>query len=247
MSAAPPSPLHAPEAARSVAIGDLLRDPRFQVRQRLDLAMVDRYARVIASGVIMPPIVVAMVAGVPVVVDGWHRVSAHERLGIGTIEARFVEATVSEARWLAAHANITHGLPLKPREVRTAFKAFIRARRHLGPVNRKGTARSIYSYRDIAREMGGLVSHHTIRNWMIRDFPKIASCMGGEAAPSAEPPGPDDPQEGFVKAAQDALATALAASRGVIDPERRGQLVQEADRTAKAIREAGPWQLDDEF
>lgn len=178
-------------------------------------------------------------------VDGWHRVSAYERCGIESIEARFIVATASEAKWLAAHANLTHGLPLKPREVRTAFRAFIRARRHLLPVNRKGDRQCIHSYRDIARVFGGFVTHHTIRNWMIRDFPKIASRMGGEAAPFAEQPGIDDPQEGFAQAAQDALANALAASRGVTDPERRGHLAHEAERIAKAIRDAGPWAYAD--
>ena len=236
------TPEAAPAEPHAVCIADLLRDRRFQVRQRLDPGTVDRYAHVIAGGVEMPPVKVAVVAGVPVVVDGWHRIAAHERCGIPTVSAVFVEATDNEARWLAAQANFAHGLPLKGRELRVAFRAFIGARKHLKPALRRGEAHSLLSYREIARELGGLVRHTTVRNWMQSDFPKIARRMGGEAGFQAnEPPGPADPQAGFQQTVEDALRSAAAAARGVSDPERRGAIIVAAEEFLRGLREGGAW------
>lgn len=74
---------------------------------------------------------VAMVGGVPLVVDGWHRVAALRHIGRGRVEAEVVEASRDEALVLAMMANLRHGLPLKPREkgaaVRRALGAYLAA------------------------------------------------------------------------------------------------------------------------
>ena len=114
-----------------MAISRLVRDPSYQVRQRVDEATVARYANILAEGVAMPPIRVASVNGVLVLVDGWHRVAAHDRRGLREIEAEVIKATASEAQWMAAAANLSHGLPLRRAEIRTAFQALIRARQHI--------------------------------------------------------------------------------------------------------------------
>ncbi|WP_454918533.1 hypothetical protein [Xanthobacter sediminis] len=38
--------------------------------------------------------------------------------------------TEAEAQWTATQANLTHGLPLKPREVRTVFQAHAKSKQH---------------------------------------------------------------------------------------------------------------------
>ncbi len=141
-----------------MAISRLVRDPSYQVRQRVDEATVARYANILAEGVAMPPIRVASVNGVLVLVDGWHRVAAHDRRGLREIEAEVIKATASEAQWMAAAANLSHGLPLRRAEIRTAFQALIRARQHIPKPG------SLLTYRELAGKLGGLVRHTTVHN-----------------------------------------------------------------------------------
>ncbi|WP_374437301.1 ParB/RepB/Spo0J family partition protein [Tabrizicola sp.] len=221
-------------------IADLHRDPRFQIRTRMEPATVDRYANALRADVELPPVRVAMVGGVPVLVDGWHRVAAHQITGASHVLAFVTEATAQEARWLAAEANLTHGLPLKKGELRSAFRAFITARRHRVPA-RAGQGPGRLSYRDIAKALGGHVTHQTASNWMHKDFPDIAKEYGGEATPMAEAPAPEDPEEGFARTAQEAIAQALSAARGVRDPGRRGALVAAAEAALRELREDRAW------
>ena len=151
---------------RTVSIRDIVRDPRYQVRGRVATGVIAKYANVLANGGTMPPIRLARVAAALIVVDGWHRLAAHERQGIRSIEAEVAAATASEAQWMAAEANFTHGLPLRKAEIRTAFRAMIAARRHIaGP-------RQLHSYRELAGLLGGMVRHTTVANWMRRDSPR---------------------------------------------------------------------------
>jgi hypothetical protein len=222
-------------------IADLHRERRFQIRGRVEPATVDRYANALRAEVELPPVRVAMVAGVPVLVDGWHRVAAHQIIGATHVLAFITEASTQEAQWLAAEANLTHGLPLKKAEIRTAFRAFITARRHRIPA-RAGQGPGRLSYRDIAKALGGHVSHPAVYNWMRKDFPNIAKEYGGEAMDTtAEAPGPEDPEEGFARAAQEAIAQALSAARGVRDPGRRGELIAAAEGALRELREARAW------
>jgi hypothetical protein len=169
----------------------------------MDDGVVARYANVIASGRLMPPIKVALVNGAPVVVDGWHRIAAHEWRGEKQITAHVVIATEREAQWLAAAANLSHGLPLKPREVRTAFRAFIKARQHIRQTGR------LLSYRDIAEAMGGLVVHTTLRNWMKADFPRIAQKMAEGDTVRAVQDQTTDTEAGFMRLLQRPVAFAI--------------------------------------
>lgn len=132
-----------------------------------------------------------MVNGVPCLVDGYHRAAAMESLGYLEAEAVITEATRGEAQWMAANANLTHGLPLKSREVREVFRVYIRTGRY-----KKGSG--IWaSYREIGRELGR--PHTTIRFWMEKDFKKLFHAYGGESRgadggchPIQNPPPPSD-------------------------------------------------------
>lgn len=223
-----------------VAIADLHRDPRNQIRHNINRPTVDRYATALRAGVELPPVMVALIGGVPTLVDGWHRVAAHQAIGATRVSAVIVQATAREARWLAAEANLAHGLPLKPREVREAFRAFIKARKHRTSAS-SGQASGRLSYREIAKALGGLVTHQTVSNWMHKDFPDIAREYGGEVGTPAEAPSPDDPEAAFASAAQDAIRQAVAAARGVHDPDRRGAIIEAAEAAVRELREAAPW------
>lgn len=224
-----------------IALCDLHRSARFQIRDT-DPHTVTRYAHALRAGAEFPPVKVALVAGVPVLVDGYHRAAAHERIGAPFIVAEVVEATEAEARWLAAEANLRHGKPLKRAEVRRALAAFIKAGRYRVPAKGNRPAR-LLSLRDIAKALGGIVAHTTVRNWIQEDHPRVAKLYGGEKDPGrdAEAPAPEAPEAIFTRDAQDALRAAVAAARGVRDPERRGQIIAAAEEALRELRVAAPW------
>jgi hypothetical protein len=204
---------------KKVSIKDILKDSRFQVRLKLDESIVGRYLAVYKSGHPMPPIKLAQVNGTLLLVDGWHRLAALEQLNESrTIDAEIIEATEREAFWLAAEANLQHGLPLKTVEIREAFRVYIKAKKHR---NEHG---SLKSYRQIAQELGGLKHYGTIRNWMINDFPRIAAQYGPEEAPSGKGGLMDNRTRtgSFEGTARDALSTAITAFRGITEPTFRG-------------------------
>lgn len=239
------SPTQAQQEPVKVAVADLVSNAAYQVRHGLSASLVQQYANAIHSGVTMPAIIVAIVNGAAILVDGHHRVAAHVRLGLRTVDAVFVEAaSVEEVRWMAAEWNLTHGERLKPGEVRTAFRALIKARRHLRPRTRRDEASELLSYRDLARKLGGTVAHTTVRKWMVEDFPKIARRMSGEEGPAGnEPPGPPSEDERMQGEAIEKLKEARALARGVRDPERRGAIVAAADEVRKAMAQDGPFEL----
>lgn len=224
----------------TVQIASLLRDRRFQLRGKLDKSTIQRYAAVYRAGKEMPPIKVAKVNGAPVVVDGWHRLAALESIGRTEVEAEIVTATEKEARWLAAEANLSHGLPLKRRELREAFVAYVRAGKYR---DKRGWPKS---YRSIAEEFGS--PHTTIRNWMKKGFPKIAQQYSDESY-SKNPGGLPERQreEGFTTTARRHLQDALAASRGVTSPSDRFNLMELAKQVLAEIETGGPWEPPEPF
>lgn len=221
-------------------IADLLRDPELQVRGKLDRGTVQRYAQNYNSGITMPPVRVALVDCVHLVVDGWHRIAALETLGRETVEAVVVTVTAQEARWMAAEANLTHGLPLKRSELRAVFHALINARKHIkGHGHTKGR---VHSYRELSAILGG-VSHNTVRNWMRKDFPRIAQQYAANDAVGGRPELPRVPlKDNFSGTATRLLREALVASRGVTSATQRGKLLALADQVAAKIRAGGPWE-----
>lgn len=236
---APGSTKEAPPEAQAetltVSIADIVRERRHQVRRLIDPGTVGRYARVIAAGEIMPPITLARMNGALILVDGWHRLAAHDEAGKAVVVATIITATPREALWLAAQANLRHGLPLKTSEMRAVFRAFIHARRH-----RKTGQQHPMSYRSIAAALNGVVTHGTVRNWMMRDFPMIAAEYSeedprgkGGGNKIEAPPGP----EGIIA---DALRTATAAVPGITDPWDRKRLLHDARALAAWIEASGP-------
>ncbi len=234
-------PAATPSAPVRVAIADLHRDSRFQIRHRMEPATVDRYAKALAAGRSFPPVRAALVGGVLVLVDGWHRLAAHQAIGATHVEATITEASAEEARWLAAEANLAHGLPLKTRELPDAFRAFVKAGRYRA-TDRPGGRPRLLSYREIAKALGP-VAHTTVRNWMQKDFPKIAKEYGGEAGLLEGPPPREDPEDHFAKAARDLIRQAVTAARGVRDPDRRGAIIGAAEEALRELRDGGAWKL----
>jgi hypothetical protein len=235
-----------------VELATITKSPEFQVRRKTDTATVNRYAEVIKAGGEFPPVRLARVRvnkdvtdPVLVPVDGFHRIAAHEKLGLAYIEASIEDMDPVLAQWKAAEANMSHGLPLSSKEVREAFRRFIRAKQHVLAGNRIGKPK-LMSYRDIGAKIGK--PQTTIRNWMAKDFPKLFAQMGGhEFAGSFA-----DAQGGKAKAGEEAdtvdradplslLEAALEAYRTTTDAQRRGEAIYLAERVVKQMKDAGGW------
>lgn len=219
-------------------INQIARDAKFQVRNKLNEATVKRYENNYRSGREMPPVKVALVNNVPILVDGWHRLRALENLGKAHVEAEVQKASRREALWMAASANLDHGLPLKSGELRAVFRAYIRANRHVLP---KG---NLKSYREIAADLGK--PHGTIYNWMKKDFPRVADQLSGdEGGIGGLPEEPLEAASAHVAAARVAMAKLTAAFSGTSDADERGTIIDELDAALSQMRGSGNWNAPD--
>lgn len=176
--ASPPVTLEAPQWVEEwVPFGAIQQVHALQVRRKLDAGAVKQYRDWTQAGKRPPPIKLGRTPeGALFLVDGWHRIEAGALQTTTSLEGPEVLALVAalserEVRWEAAQANMAHGVPLKSREYREVFRAFVKAGKHRLP---RG---AFMSYRDISPFIGK--GHTTIRNWMMEDFASIAERMGG--------------------------------------------------------------------
>jgi hypothetical protein len=221
----------------TVEIASLLREQRFQIRSssKLHAGTVTRYANALKAEQELPPIQVAKLNGAAVLVDGFHRVAAMERLGRPYAEAVLVVvASEEEARWLAAEANLNHGLRLNSSDMRGVFRAYVNAGRH-----KKG--RGVKSSREIARDLSGMRGHNTILAWMRSEFPSIARQMSGGDDFKGTGGLQDKKTTGFYGDAQAGLDRLLAAAHGTT-PAERGRLIKAVETALERLRNAAPWE-----
>lgn len=114
------------------ALDDLVLDPRYQCRVKIDDETVASYAEAMLDPEArpFPPITVFDVGGDArrlCVVDGWHRVAAARRAGLTTIMGE-LEVGVShrDAVIYSAKVNSTHGLPRSRADKRRAVCMLLR-------------------------------------------------------------------------------------------------------------------------
>ncbi|MCH8180538.1 MAG: hypothetical protein IIA02_12255 [Proteobacteria bacterium] len=182
-----PAPEQQPSSAEAIqwteewlSPDDVIRTQTLQVRRKLNPAAVRQYRDMTRAGSAPPLVKVAAVTERGTtrhyLVDGWHRWEADALVTHGsgpTILVRVLAAPMSmaEAAWVAAAANLNHGVQLKRSEMVEVFKAYVRARKHR-------TREGYRSYREMAADLGTPKS--TLARWMHKHFHSIASRMGGE-------------------------------------------------------------------
>jgi transposase len=170
------------------------------------------------AGAEFPPVTLAHIDGSLYLVDGWHRVAAALANNQYLIWADVSKMTFDEARWYAAKANTEHGLPLKAKELRDVFRAFIETNRHM-------QGQKLMPYREIAKRIGKGFS--TIRNWMKADYPRLFEKYQQMA--NGTPDDTDFDRE--AKMMERRLTKAEADIRNVrntgrtLDPENLGKLI----------------------
>jgi hypothetical protein len=231
-----------------VEIATITQSPEYQVRQKADQPTVNRYAEVIKAGTAMPPVKLARVKvgnakPMLILVDGFHRVAAHEKLGLAFVEAIVEDMEPELAKWKAAEANMTHGLPLGNKEIREAFRRFIKAKQHVLGKAGRGKQR-LMSYREMSPIIGK--PHTTIRNWMRQDFPKVYAQIGdkvedvdwsGKGKSVADVNEEQDNSNNPVAI----LEAAFKAYQATTDAELRGQAVYLAEQMVEQMKKAGGW------
>jgi hypothetical protein len=226
-----------------VRLDALALDGRFQFRIKLNATNVAQLATAYQDGSKPPPpIEVAMVDGVAVVVDGWHRVAALRSLRRDAVDARVRTMGVDDARWVAAMANLQHGLNLKPKERKAALRAalatYVRSKRHL---KRRG---SVKSFREIAEDFEGTLSHSSVRRWMYADHPKVAAKYWGAEGVGETGGLRERLQDGYASAVSDHLKNTLALFQGVTVPTERGALIAQAEAMLESMKAGGEWKIE---
>ena len=227
----------------------LFRNDELQVRTKLDDDWVYHFYTVLRNNPnAFPPLKVASCEGKLMLYDGYHRFAAMERCGISHVEVDIMEVSDRrEVYWLAAKANLTHGLPLSSRDHRNALAAYMIAGKS-NKVQKRTGQEVTKSYREIAREIGGVVSYATVRNWMKEDFPQEFYKRSGydeEAYQNSEMGGLMKP-DGFnyYQMAENAISQAERAIPKVDDINKRAVLLMQLDKLRERIREQGCKEID---
>lgn len=182
-----PAPEQQPSSAEAIqwteewlSPDDVVRTQALQVRRKLNPTAVRQYRDMTRAGSAPPLIKVATVTMQGTtrhyLVDGWHRWEAGALVLDGDGPAALVRVltapmTWAEAAWVAAAANLNHGVQLKRSEMVEVFKAYVRAGKHR-------TRGGYRSYREMAAELGTPKS--TLARWMHKHFRNIAVRMGAE-------------------------------------------------------------------
>ncbi|MCA1527861.1 hypothetical protein [Bradyrhizobium yuanmingense] len=212
-----------------IPIVDIATRADWQVRDQINEALVREYITHYVHGANMPPVRLADIGGALVLMDGWHRLLAQKQLGRDAVEATTEALSEMEAQWQAALANSYNGVRLnRQSEKRRVFELYIRQGR-----NRVGRL-GLKSYREIAKDLGGLASKSSIENWMKKMFPKIAAKMRSGREDNAGASDPRRPLNTAEMRVREALTLAVAEARGVACWGKRRALLQEF---AKALLE----------
>jgi ParB-like chromosome segregation protein Spo0J len=239
------------ETVEHVRVSDLIRHKAFQVRDKLDSATIKRYADTIHHTGGIEPVRVARI--VPeaaktrgrhrieadiandalVLVSGFHRVAAYLQLGQHHVPAIVRPMTIREAKGEASQSNLRHGLPLKTREMRNAFKLYVEAGhfRHAD-----GTLKSL---REIGRDHAK--SHQTITGWMkhlrlywlLRQYERDADPIGTRSEPLEE-----HPLQPMASDLEQSLSTARKIAPE-LTPTMRWTLAHEAEALLKTLDDLG--------
>jgi len=191
-------------------------------------------------GAIFPPLAAMQLGPKLFLTDGFHRAEAMKLNHETSANVMVLPGgSIEEARCQAGLANLSHGRPLKAKEIREVFRAFVRAGRH----RQKGRKGPFKSYREIATELGGRVAHSTIRNWMRRYFRTTWVAMGtGDDAPRAKGGLRDrrtKPDQFLVRETEEALEFVLAGLSGIEDPEARFTILKKVQEIARRLETAG--------
>ncbi|MGO4441474.1 hypothetical protein [Rhizobium sp. RAF56] len=162
----------------AIRLDAIVLNPEVQIRAAgTSPATVRDYLDAMKAGSKFPPVTAVQVDPSDIsmgchLVDGWHRTEAARRAGLQTVQAKVIQAELKELPWLAAQANMTHGLQLTRKDRRGCFRAYVKAGGH-----RTGRGSGVKSAKVMADDLKGIVSRHQLPVWMEKDFPSVFRAM----------------------------------------------------------------------
>lgn len=95
---------------KRVPLAKITQDKELQPRQALTQEAVQEYAEAMTDGGTLPPCLVVFDGKTHWLCDGFHRVNAAKSIGAKDIECEVRRGTRHDAMWLAAAANLKHGV-----------------------------------------------------------------------------------------------------------------------------------------
>lgn len=229
-----------------VSVKDIRMDVAIQTRIEMEPQQVKAYGTAYKNGAKMPPLLVTERPGmfpsspVYLLLDGFHRYQALLNNGEKEVDVKIIntanDATYPQLRWLGSRENLKNGLPLKQKDKRAVFRAYIKARNH-----RMGNA--LKSLREIASDLT-FCTHQTISKWLQQDFPSVHRMMmktGDVGENQAEGTGhrlvemPDLNERGFKLFREEFLARAIAGNNNT-----RYALTEQIKELLSHLQEVAP-------
>lgn len=199
--------------------------PALWSRRQLDQPTVRAYGLCLLSAVTLPPVLVARVKGVPMLVDGHHRLAAAQDYGHRTIQARAFEGTLEQATIAAAMANLAHGLPLNRSERQHAMENALRAGWH----HQGG---GVLALAEIAQAFGVGISD--AEGWIRRRAPKLYR-MDFATRPTPSAPPAEAPRDPF-SLALELLEAARQVAAGIQQADQREKLAEAGRALVDGLR-----------
>ena len=95
----------------TIAISQIIRDPKTQQREELDLEVVEDYCEAIIYGIKLPPVKVTSDGFYYWLYDGFHTLKAAEKAGLNEIEVQITPGNLRKAILKSVGVNAEHGLP----------------------------------------------------------------------------------------------------------------------------------------
>ena len=100
----------------------LRRDGETQSRASLSCQVISDYTQLMSEGLEFPPVRACFDGSSYWLTDGFHRVTAAERLGHPKIRVDVFHGSINDARWDSYHVNAQHGLRRTPEDLMLVAK-----------------------------------------------------------------------------------------------------------------------------
>jgi len=154
-----------------VRVDSIIVDMKFQCRDEMPYWRINSYRNIYNNNQDMGALLVGRRSKGFVLLDGFHRLKALKLIGAKWVNVEVTNEVEKNWRWIAAKANMGHGAGLKTKEVRKAFRIFIKTKQNVAD-----DLGMLMTYREIAEHFPAK-TYKTIYNWMQEDFPETAKLM----------------------------------------------------------------------